>query len=540
MEPTSRIKIGEVVRSFLLPTPLDQDALVVDKSIEFLTQKNIDEEDQVQYLVNLFYDWKYDGNLDSDLEGMITFVLSETDNSIGALIAEKYFALHTYLASEPFFSFELSSIALSHLRLIHHCAVNESMSASKITSVLQSVDKRLSTLRWRNTQKILNKLGCEPSFTLLELQNIYNSDIQLADFYFADSTMNEASEIVGEVARKLNFSNDLGELLNGLIEGDSPHKPYLQILHYQCAISAFYDHGLTTAYEFSPRGTNARWLFDQWQLATGNPILNNAKAVDTLNFSWASARKPAEYPSAQILVDILVGMDQMGFIASKELATWIRRWLVRYIQLETEQIVPVLTGNSAEIRYSVLSKITESPTQTYGILEQRLVDLVAAQLHSENDWRARGLSDSVNANNFSKAKLGDCDFQDSENRSIIAYEAHGGKLTQVYLDGHIKTLHRSLRKRSLELYNIEDPEAWSIKVVFVAYDFGMPVPESIVIDDYTVNFEFVTFENFLANISSNAPGFVDCCNQWFCTPINEMRTPHFVRSKVSEIISTLS
>lgn len=540
MEPTSRIKIEEVLRSILLPTPLDKDELVTDKTINFFNGRGIQEEDQAQYLINIFDNWKNGGILSPDLKGLVEFIFSETDPEIGNLIAEKYFDLHTYLKSEPFFSFELASITLSHLRFIYHCAVKEKMSSSKITSVLLSVDKRLSALRWRNTQKILNRLQYEPGFTQLELQDVFDIDTQLADFYFADSSMKEASEIVGEVARKLNFPYDLAELLNGLIEGDSPHKPYLQILHYQCAISAFYDHDFTTAYEFSPRGNNAIWLFGKWQLPTSNPILNNAKAVDTLNISWAKGRKQNEYPSASLLVTVLTGMNQLGFIASKELARWIRRWLVRYIQLETEEVVPVLIEASKERRYSVLLEIANFPTQTYGILEQRLVDLVAVQLYPSNVWRARGLKDSVNANNFSKAKLGDCDFQNSDQRAIVAYEAHGGKLTKVYLDGHIKTLHRSLEKRSPELNNIDDPDVWTIKIIFVAYEFSMPAPAPVIIQGYAVSLEFITFKSFLSNISAQDANFMESFDAWFRDPINELRTPHFVRDKVSAIVTPLN
>src|SRR5690606_17827723 len=107
--------------------------------------------------------------------------------------------------------------------------------------------------------------------------------------------------------------------------------------------------------------------------------------------------------------------------------------------LNSVEIEPIPNDYNIDTISQIVSKIASGPTSTYGILEQRLLDVLTSIKHSEQNWRPRGLRDSVNTNNTSKKKLGDVDYQDSSAYKITAYEAHGGKLNKIYLEGHIKT-----------------------------------------------------------------------------------------------------
>ena len=57
-------------------------------------------------------------------------------------------------------------------------------------------------------------------------------------------------------------------------------------------------------------------------------------------------------------------------------------------------------------------------------------------------WRSHGIGDSVNASNVSRRKIGDAEFQHATEKTVVAYESHAGRLTDVYVDGHVETLRR--------------------------------------------------------------------------------------------------
>jgi hypothetical protein len=531
-------KIREILRGTLIPVPLESWSQVTDLTIAILNREQVSSEDQPKYLEILIEEWSINGTLSPVLEEIVTQAILQTDTEIGSILSNKYFSLHTYLSGQPFISFKSASITLSHLRLIYHCATAEKMSAAKITSILCSVDSRLEIVRWQDSQYILKQLGIMPTLTISDLEPVYIEDLQSSENHFADASMLEACDMVGEIADSLHFAGNLGLYLRSLIAEETIHKPYLQILHFQCMISSFYDHNLTNAYEFAPRGLGANWIFDKWELPTGNPILNNAKAVDILNSSWANSRKQQEYPTAKVLTDILSRMDQMGFAACNELASWLRKWLVRYIELNKIDVNPVLVNYDPLLDSKLLQKIASSPTQTYGILEQRFLDVVSAALHKDSNWIARGLGDSVNTNNLSRSKLGDVDFQDSITSSITAYEAHGGRLTEIYYQGHLKTLERSMEKRALELEKINPLENWQVKIVFVAFGFNLDQQvASSLVKGVQVSIEFKTFEEILSTLMSDDETFESIFMTHFVEPINKRSTPQLVRDKIVELLS---
>ena len=533
------LQLQETLRYFLLPISFEKETECVNTLKHILNKSSIDESSYPLYLKNKYDDWKNDIKdlADPKLVFIIQEILKVANPNDGNLFAENYFYIHKALRKNPFVTFELSTIALSHLRLITLLARNEKMSSAKISKVLNSVDARLSAISWKEVQIILRILKLEPSIDEDKAKSLYKIDEELEGIYFADADMKDASYIVGQVASNLRFEYNLERLLNKLSDEKTLHIPYLQILHYQCIIPGFYDHILSVPYEFAPRGNLASWFFSNWDklLSTGNPVLNNAKGVDILNKNWSRNKKKKYFPNATRLAEILAGMDGMGYSASQELASYIRQWLIRYIRINSVEIIPVATDLSDKAKAALLFNICSEPTATYGILEQRFVDLTSQELHSDSAWRPRGLKDSVNTNNLSKKKLGDNDFQNSITKEIFAYEAHGGKLSRVYFEGHLKTFVRSFQKRTIELETIAEIDEWKITVVFVAYSFEDDLENSFVVDGQIINVEFRTFNEALKLVDMESKTFDENFDLLFLDVINNRRTPQIAREKIKSL-----
>lgn len=149
---------------------------------------------------------------------------------------------------------------------------------------------------------------------------------------------------------------------------------------------------------------------------------------------------------------------------------------------------------------------------------------------------ARGLGDSVNASNISKRKLGDCDFQDVASRSAVAYEAHGGTLTQVYVDKHLNTLQQVLPARLADEWVLIDPvpASWSVEVVFVAQAVGLGLLAPADVADVPITFTFKTFAQLAAEVPAGA-ALVDAFAEHVHARLNEPSTPRSVREAYAAI-----
>jgi hypothetical protein len=304
------------------------------------------------------------------------------------------------------------------------------------------------------------------------------------------------------------------------------------MLHYQCVIAEFFDHAVTVLYEFAPRGAVAEWLFAQYPgdlSGAGNPFLNNAKSVDRLDAAWARSKdRQGLLSPASALFEIVAGLEVMGFAARQELSGWLRRWLLRVIRLTRPLAREVPDLPTAEAVAALLDAAAADETRTAGIIEQRLVDAVALTRHLEHHgWRSHGVGDSVNASNVSRRKLGDCEFQNASERKVVAYEAHAGNLSQVYVDGHAQTLRRVLPWRIEEWERIADLEDWEVEVVFVSHSFSC-LPTDLEIEGLHVAVQFVQYSDFIADAPT--PGeMTDLFATHVNARLNERRTPQRVR-----------
>jgi hypothetical protein len=281
-------------------------------------------------------------------------------------------------------------------------------------------------------------------------------------------------------------------------------------------------------YEFNPRGRIAEWLFDQYPdalVSASNPFLNNAKSVERIDPAWVRSKKKGERPGANALFLILHSLDTLGFAARQELASWTRRWIHRLFKYTGDVTVEIPTLTAENIK-ALLANLSKRETNTLGIIEQRIVDAVTRSGHGA-DWIPRGLRDSVNSTNISQRKLGDVDYQNVNERAVIAYEAHAGKLTKVYLDGHLRTLAKAMALRQEEWALFSDPQAWKAKLVFIAHEFE--VQEDIVVNICGINIdvEMVTYHDFLKGVV--AEDVADFVTEYVTAQLNQRRTPLWVR-----------
>ena len=313
------------------------------------------------------------------------------------------------------------------------------------------------------------------------------------------------------------------------------------ILHVEAAVAEYYDHPLSDAYELAPRDQVSRFLKAEHPsyTATESPFLNIAKAA-TLDERWASARLRSTVSRSYALVRVLAGLDSMNFSARRELAGWLRQWLLR-VERETEER-PTISGIVTQAQLlSLLTSVAAANSATHGILEQRVVDALSEVVHPATaGWYARGLGDSVNASNLRRRKTGDCEFEHSTHHEVVAYEAHGGRLAEVYVDSHLHSLAAVLRLRSDDLAAIAPVDEWSIKVTFVAHDTAGLVNRDYVVEDFDVAFEFIDYLTLLdratdALVARGEPEsvLIGHANARIVGPLNELWTPQEARDRAA-------
>lgn len=480
--------------------------------------------------------WRDNGRPSAALKSVIAAILRVADIKHGGKLAERYFDLHNKLINEHLMSHDQAVAFLSHTFLISDLASNESLSAAQIAKLIGRRDQRISFSR-QSIATVLQGLRLLPEIDLEQLRRGFHMDAKLELPMLADADLITAAEVVSTHAEQLGFRGSLYRSLQTLMlqENGWNYTPYLQILHYQSTVAEYFDHAVTDLYEFSPRGQAANWLFEQYPTAmasAGNPFLNNAKSVEKVDQSWVRSKKPNERPGAAALLDVLSGMEEMGFAARRELARWIRLWLHRIFRFAAPLEVAFPNSLTPSQVESLFRLLRHGNTLTYGILEQRVVDCAASLSHPIGQgWRPKGLGDSVNATNLSQRKLGDCDFQNSELRQIIAYESHGGVLTDVYVREHFRTLDKAIQMRKEELLGVADLCEWEVIVKFVAHQVTANLPSEIFIQGLRVRPIAISFVELIDNISGLA-GLHETINAYVAGPLGERRTPSSIRIRV--------
>ncbi|MBD8658238.1 hypothetical protein IFT68_21725 [Oxalobacteraceae sp. CFBP 13730] len=455
------------------------------------------------------------------LRKIVKTVLEGADPINGARLALKYFDLHTKLMTAHAMSHEEARSFLTNAFLIADLATVDLLSAAQIARLL-SEGREGSLFSRQSVGSLLLALRCGCALEETKVKALFDKDRVNELSFFADAGLEAAAEIVNDTAMRLGNRAPLAAYLLTLAR----FTPYLQILHFQCVIAEFYDHATTDVYEFNPRSKLGKWIFDQYPLGKGNPFLNNLKSVEVLAQSWVRAKKSKERPGAHVLLGVLQGLQEMRFAGRRELAKAIRLWLHRVIRLSKEQAVSIPAALSADQHSRINAWVATGNTVTCGVVEQRIVDAVSTSLHLKGDFRIRGRGDSVNTTNISRKKMGDCDFQNSDDLIIHAYESHGGTLTDIYVDEHIRTLEKVIGLRKDELEGVADISKWKLNVIFIAHNFSLKHRGTVTVGGLNVSFDFIDFSVFL----SRAPSSIDW-GTYLIAPLNERRTANEVREK---------
>lgn len=540
--------LRQPLRLLLLPMKAGSEAACALRLKFELKALQVLSKDYMSWVELQLENWRTQGTPSRDLKRVFRGLIlashpADSGFIPGQLLADQYFSLHEKLMNDHLMSHEEAVAFLTHSFLIAHLAESEKLSAAQISNVLSQRDHRAKFSRQAVTTA-LQVMRIDSAVTEAAIISLFRRDAAQELYVLADADFDTAAEIAADAGYKLGFTGDLYaslKVLNPTLTEDgirSPFTPYLQILHYQCLIAEFADHAVKDIYEFSPRGRKGEWLHQQYPdsiSGAANPFLNNAKSVEILDTSWVRAKKTGERPGALALLTILDGMQAMGFAARRELAWRIRLWLHRIIRLAgmTPTMLPVGFQNSHAVR--LLAAISEKNTQTFGILEQRLVDTLAVLSHP--GWRAKGIGAPVNATNLSSYRFGDCEFVNSAEASIQAYESHGGTLTGIYVQQHLATLRKSIIKRRSELEAVADIENWTVKITFVAHEILGDIPELVNIAGLDICIKAIAFSDF---IQERMPiindDYIAALNLNILTPLREQRTPNEVRTRLLDII----
>lgn len=472
-------ELAAAVRRLELPLAPELGTEAVVAVAEGLEAQGLSFEDCAERFRQLVEAW-WESGTGADLRPLVFAALS-VGFPEGGRLQRTYLHVHDELEAIDLLTPDQARSLLSHARLIQSLSTLK-MSASQVARVLTALGAH-SDVHWRAVQRVMRAMGVQPRLPVKgamppTIASTLTADRTQGIERFVDAGLKEAAEAVAEMGRLLGYDGDLVQLLGDLADINTGHRiffPYLQLLHLQCMIAAFYDHPVTMAYEFGPRGVSAAWLHDVYKrVSTGSAVLNNAKAVDRLDHSWARMRR-GDTVAASALVDVLMGLERMPFEARADLASWIRQWLLRVLTLSREPRLKVPDRATGTVVRRALAAIGVGNTRTYGILEQRTVDALASVLQPASaGWVPRGLGAAVNATNLSTHRLGDCDFQRlTPTPQVMAFEVTAGRLTETYLQGHLRTLRRSLALRADELGMMAPLSRWTVEVRFIAHSFSL-------------------------------------------------------------------
>lgn len=477
----------------------------------------------------------------------VTFMFENTEGPNGESYAEGakkaatgFFDLHKSLVAKHLFTHDEARQILSHMGMIARLAIEERMTASEISRIITVRDNRFS-LNWRTVKAILQKINCEPKLEVADFERIFEEDKAAEPQLLGDLDLPGSIERISEIATTLGCTGDFSRWLTDIFITQM-HAPYLTLLHYQLTIQAEYDHAVTYAYEFNPRGSKGVWMTEKYLNAAipvgKSAVLNNSKATLRFDQVWVSGRDDNLRPAAA-MASILQAIENLGAQAKQELAAQIRGLLHRYLRINAEAHagglpfeIEVLDSAKAA---KLLARIGKTNTGTSGILEQRLVDCYGMKQHPK--WSARGLGDSVFAASTFRKKLGDVEFELPlrPHPTIVSYESHGGNLSEPYVFDHLDTFGKVLHSRQEELEAIAPLPDWQFKVIFVAHSFELNLPTNGKVNGCNVTLEYLSFESIAETLSTAKDS--ELVNMHLIAPLNTPYVHPDVRRMVSGILA---
>lgn len=446
----------------------------------------------------------------------------------------------------------VTKLLLSKARIIGYLQRAEGYSASQIVRTLAATDHSLQ-VPFQAVQIIAASYEAEavpPKED--EIDKTWQIDSDYGGLLFADASLHDSLEIADTMADKFVPHSHVEEQLELLVgaadeAGSSEvNWPYFQMLYWLSLIVEYYDHPAGSLYEFVPRGTSANHVFEKFELSTNNPFLNNAKATAFLSREWALNRGGDDAHALVALVELL---ESIPHAAGVEVARVLRAWVVRTLSMLKEERRYVKITNPQQAFHSIVEEICERETNTYGVIEQRVVDALSSLAFvTDPTWRPNGLGDHVNATNTSRKKLGDVEFtqfvsgsQDTPTKiRSIALEAHGGHLTKAYVENHQKSLEASLNHRVEDEWSkITDPEFCALEVIYVAHSRTNDVPtEPLTMAGINVETRYMDYHELadLAWSTSSLDLQLEIFDRWVVDVFNSPRVRQSVRDKAVEIM----
>lgn len=441
-------------------------------------------------------------------------------------------------------SHETAVRLLSRTRTIGYLITQERYSCTQVAHTLGATEKALD-VSYKAVQAITNALGVTPQLDKqLVLVELHEQDSTLSELLFPDSDEIESCEIAGDTLDVLDpaeaqFVKDaLVTMVNAPKSRSDAEWSYFQMFQWCLTIVEFYDHPASYLYEFNPRGDlgNSVMLAHYPGRKTGNPILNNAKAVPTLNRAWANNRYSKDALAVVLLLELL---ESLPYGARRDVARVLRAWIVRIRGIAGDDFQPI-----PELFYddylALCESVADEDTGTYGAIEQRVIDALCVLKYGSQGWVPRGLGDSVNASNLSRKKLGDIEFANIDLRQAVAVEAHGGSLSVGYVQSHQRSLERIVERRLADSWNAieEDPSKWGIEVVFIAHEVVGGLPLNDIVCGVPVSYDYVTYEAFIPDVLNRhgQERVSSTFDSYFLKEINKPRVRQSTRERVDEII----
>lgn len=536
----------QVVRGLQLPVPYGHDEKVyeaVNSALSTGAEETLD--DVALALSDAMDEWAETGRVSKTVKTAVSAGL-ELFTDKYAVSEESYFKAYEKLRGGNKRDFravshETAVRLLSRTRAIGYLVTEERYSCSQVALTLAATEKSLD-VSYKAVQAITQALGVTPALDEeVAGKKLHESDKERAQMLFSDSDVAESCTVAAEQIGVLApdsvqlVEDSLATMVEAPQTRNDAQWSYFQILQWCITPLEFYDHPASHLYEFKPRSDLAGEIMDYYPASTGNAILNNAKAVSAFDRSWANNRYAIDGHAVVALLELL---ESLPFVARRDVARILRAWLVRIVELDDAPMQPLPEMYFED--YEVLCQyLSQRDTGTQGVIEQRAMDALSVLTYGGAGWVPRGLTDSVNASNLSRKKLGDIEFANIDHRQAIAVEAHGGPLSPAYVRAHQKSLARIIDLRLAESWAaLDEPSNWSIEVVFVAHSLCEGLPAGEVISDVPVTYTYTDYETFIGNVfqTHGRENVATAFDTFFLAQMNQRRVRESARQQVERIV----
>lgn len=496
--------VNSLSEAFLAASlPLDPNEIDVaaEKAIEFYANAPagiaLPEEEVSDRFVELWELWFEGAAPSKELQDVMNVAISVGPDM--APLASGYFELIDTLEEQVYMSRPHAIALIGYSPLIRTLVVDQHLGLDRIKGILNVPDANYLAIG-----HILTTLGLKPPFDSADVPKLHRADVATIAELFGDTLPDEADTTFKELLGNFARSDQLGENVTELVY--IGWKPYLFFLYYELLTLETADRLPGYAiYEHEPRND---YLLDLWHSMykpdQGNPYLNNAKSVHSLDESWAVTKitKPNKdtQNGALILADTFEIFSELPYANRRRVARVVRCYLT--LMAREGQTSTELEAITPENIRSFVEVVSKKNSCTKGVLDQRLVDFLTMCKHNYDDWTVRGLGSSVNESNASGHKFGDVEFFDLRNRvDMCAYEAHGGGLRDEYVTDHVHSLAATVAYFERDAKDRGEKYDRNVEIVYVAHDTSRlknyKDGHQETIGETPFTFRFITFEQLV-------------------------------------------